>query len=109
MNERPLLPDRRHHIAGIPIDAVTMDETVAAALAAIDDGRFAQHGALNAAKVVRLQSDATLRDAVGGCELITADGQAVVWASRLLGDPLPERIAGIALRLRDLWRRHTGV
>jgi N-acetylglucosaminyldiphosphoundecaprenol N-acetyl-beta-D-mannosaminyltransferase len=102
VNERPLLPDRRHHIAGIPIDAVTMDETVAAALAAIDDGRFAQHGALNAAKVVRLQSDATLRDAVGGCELITADGQAVVWAGRVLGLPLPERVTGIDLMERLL-------
>ncbi len=31
------------------------------------------------------------------CELVSADGQAVVWASRLLGDPLPERVAGIDL------------
>jgi N-acetylglucosaminyldiphosphoundecaprenol N-acetyl-beta-D-mannosaminyltransferase len=36
--------------------------------------------------------------------LITADGQSVVWASRLLGDPLPCRVAGIDLmhRLIDL-------
>jgi N-acetylglucosaminyldiphosphoundecaprenol N-acetyl-beta-D-mannosaminyltransferase len=102
MIERPLLPDRRHHIGGIPVDAVTMDETVTAAVQAIEDGRFAQHGALNAAKVVRLQSDATLRDAVGGCELITADGQAVVWAGRLLGVPLPERVTGIDLMERLL-------
>ena len=32
-----------------------------------------------------------------GCELVSADGQAVVWASRLLGDPLPERVPGIDL------------
>jgi N-acetylglucosaminyldiphosphoundecaprenol N-acetyl-beta-D-mannosaminyltransferase len=102
MNERPLLPERRHHLAGIPVDAVTMDETVAAALQAIEDGRFAQHGALNAAKVVRLQTDTTLRDAVGGCELITADGQAVVWAGRLLGLPLRERVTGIDLMERLL-------
>jgi N-acetylglucosaminyldiphosphoundecaprenol N-acetyl-beta-D-mannosaminyltransferase len=102
MIERPLLPERRHHLAGIPVDAVTMDETVAAALQAIEDGRFTQHGALNAAKVVRLQTDTTLRDAVGGCELITADGQAVVWAGRLLGLPLRERVTGIDLMERLL-------
>ena len=28
---------------------------------------------------------------------MSADGQSVVWASRLLGDPLPERVAGIDL------------
>jgi len=36
-----------------------------------------------------------LREIVDGCELITADGQSVVWASRMLGDPLPARVAGI--------------
>ena len=35
--------------------------------------------------------------ALDGCELATADGQAVVWAARLLGRPLPERVAGIDL------------
>ncbi|MFL5963655.1 MAG: WecB/TagA/CpsF family glycosyltransferase [Gaiellaceae bacterium] len=74
-----------------------MKETVDAALETIESGRFAQHGALNAAKIVRLQSDTTLRDAVGGCEIITADGQAVVWAGRLLGLPVPERVTGIDL------------
>jgi len=33
---------------------------------------------------------------------VTADGQAVVWASRLLGDPLPARVAGIDLMLELL-------
>jgi len=57
----------------------------------------AQHVAINAAKVVAMRGDPELRAIVEGCELISADGQAVVWASRLLGDPLPERVAGIDL------------
>jgi len=56
-----------------------------------------QHVAINAAKIVRLQDDESLRRAVEVCELSTADGTAVVWASRLLGHPLPERVAGIDL------------
>jgi N-acetylglucosaminyldiphosphoundecaprenol N-acetyl-beta-D-mannosaminyltransferase len=58
---------------------------------------FVQHMSVNAAKLVAMRRDRELHDAVVQCELITADGQAVVWASRLLGDPLPERVAGIDL------------
>lgn len=97
MNERPLRTDRRRHVLGVPVDLLTMEETVASALETISEGRFAQHGALNAAKVVRLQDDEPLREAVFGCEIITADGQAVVWAGRLLGIPIPERVSGIDL------------
>jgi len=58
---------------------------------------FAQHVAINAAKLVAMQRDPELRRIVDACELVSADGQSVVWASRLLGDPLPERVAGIDL------------
>jgi N-acetylglucosaminyldiphosphoundecaprenol N-acetyl-beta-D-mannosaminyltransferase len=44
-----------------------------------------------------MQQDQSLRRIVNRCELITADGQSVVWASHLLGDPLPSRVTGIDL------------
>jgi N-acetylglucosaminyldiphosphoundecaprenol N-acetyl-beta-D-mannosaminyltransferase len=53
--------------------------------------------AINASKVVAMQHDDELSRIIGACELVSADGQSVVWASRLLGDPLPERVAGIDL------------
>jgi N-acetylglucosaminyldiphosphoundecaprenol N-acetyl-beta-D-mannosaminyltransferase len=56
-------------------------------------------GCVNAAKLVRMRGNDRLRDAVTGCDLVLADGQSVVWASRLLGQPLPERVAGIDLLL----------
>ena len=62
----------------------------------------AQHMAVNAAKLVAMRRDEALRRLVDGCDLVTADGQAVVWASRLLGDPLPTRVAGIDLMLELL-------
>ena len=77
-----------------------MDETLARCDAVIRDGGYAQHMAINAAKLVTLRDDAELRAIVDQCELINADGQAVVWASRMLGAPLPERVAGIDLMLR---------
>jgi N-acetylglucosaminyldiphosphoundecaprenol N-acetyl-beta-D-mannosaminyltransferase len=52
---------------------------------------------VNAAKVVHLRSDVLLRDSLLDCDLIVADGQSVVWASRLVRQPLPERVAGCDL------------
>jgi N-acetylglucosaminyldiphosphoundecaprenol N-acetyl-beta-D-mannosaminyltransferase len=94
--------DRRSELLGLPIDLLTMDETVAAALEGVKAGRLTQHGALNAAKLVKAQDDSALRDAVASCDIITADGQAVVWAGRLLGVNVPERVTGIDLMDRLL-------
>ena len=74
-----------------------MTQTLARCEELIQRREFAQHVAINAAKLVAFQRDPELRRIVEACELVTADGQPVVWASRLLGDPLPERVAGIDL------------
>jgi N-acetylglucosaminyldiphosphoundecaprenol N-acetyl-beta-D-mannosaminyltransferase len=69
-------------------------------------------GVVNAAKIVNLRKDADLRDSVLECDMILADGQSVVWASKILSRPLPERVAGIDLfeQLLDLAnRRHYSV
>jgi len=41
--------------------------------------------------------DDDLRELVSGAELVVADGMPLLWASRLQGTPLPERIAGSSL------------
>jgi len=87
----------RVRVLGCPIDALTLEDAVAAVEECIATRRPRQHAAINAAKLVRFQRDPELRSAIAGCDLVTADGQAVVWASRILGQPLPERVAGIDL------------
>jgi N-acetylglucosaminyldiphosphoundecaprenol N-acetyl-beta-D-mannosaminyltransferase len=89
-------PDRAH-LLGLEIDRLTMQQTLDRCRELIESGGFAQHVAINAAKTVAARDDPALRDVIRRCELVTADGQSVVWASRLLGDPLPERVAGIDL------------
>lgn len=84
-------------ILGCPIDRLSMPQTLTAIERAIATGRYTQHMAINAAKLVAMQDDPKLRQIIDGCGLVSADGQSVVWASRLLGDPLPERVAGIDL------------
>ena len=87
----------RVEVLGCGIDRVGMQETVARIEDLIATGGYAQHMAMNAAKLVSLSEDAHLREIVGRCDLVNADGQGIVWASRVLGDPLPERVAGIDL------------
>jgi N-acetylglucosaminyldiphosphoundecaprenol N-acetyl-beta-D-mannosaminyltransferase len=74
-----------------------MAESVERCRELVESGAVAQHMAINAAKLVAMADDPELREIVAKCELVNADGQAVVWASRLLGDPLPSRVAGIDL------------
>jgi N-acetylglucosaminyldiphosphoundecaprenol N-acetyl-beta-D-mannosaminyltransferase len=87
----------RIELLGCPLDVVDMDEALSLCERFIAERGFAQHMAINAAKVVSMLDDPQLRAIVNRCELVTADGQAIVWASRLLRRPLPERVAGIDL------------
>jgi N-acetylglucosaminyldiphosphoundecaprenol N-acetyl-beta-D-mannosaminyltransferase len=89
--------DAPQFLFGIWIDPLTLDETVRRCIAAVGLNERLEVGVVNAAKIVNMRRDAELRDAVVGCDLIVADGQSVVWASRILGRPLPERVAGIDL------------
>jgi N-acetylglucosaminyldiphosphoundecaprenol N-acetyl-beta-D-mannosaminyltransferase len=92
----------RADVLGCPVDRLTAAETLAAIEQVVDEGGFAQHVCVNAAKLVALRRDRRLREIVARCELVSADGMAIVWASRLLGDPLPERVNGTDLMLRLL-------
>ena len=84
-------------VLGCAIDRLDMAGTLAHIEQAIADGRTLQQVSVNAAKLVAMQRDPELRSVVESCELVNADGQSVVWASHVLGDPLPERVAGIDL------------
>ncbi len=89
-------PDRQL-LFGLGLDPVTLPEAVARCRSALANGTKMLVGVVNAAKVVNLRSDPLLRDSLLDCDLLVADGQSVVWASRVLRRPLPERVAGIDL------------
>ena len=93
-------------ILGYPMLAATMGEVVGLCGAAIAERRPLQVGVLNAAKVVNAGRDASLHAAMLSCDVILADGQSLVWASRMLGKPLPERVAGIDLFVNLLQLAH---
>ena len=95
-------PGRRCDFLGVPIDCLTLDETVAAAQRAIERRELLQHGCINVAKFVAIGSDPMLADDVRSSHIINADGMGIVWAARLLGIAVPQRVAGIDVMQRML-------
>lgn len=88
---------QRITMMGCGIDNLSMEETLARVEEFIRSGRAHQHVVVNVDKLVKASRDPALRRIVNACDLVSADGMPVVWASRLLGNPLKERVAGIDL------------
>jgi N-acetylglucosaminyldiphosphoundecaprenol N-acetyl-beta-D-mannosaminyltransferase len=82
---------------GCQVDNLSMEETLAKIEEFIRSGQPHQHVVINADKLVKASRDPELRRIINECALINVDGMPVVWASRLLGKPLKERVAGVDL------------
>ena len=76
-----------------------MLETIEIVDHSITKGEQLHHVVVNAGKIVSMQKNLKLKRSVNESDLINADGQAVVWASKILGNPLKERVAGIDLMI----------
>lgn len=93
----------RQQLFGIDIDALRLDDVVDRCIVAVDKRRPVTIGVVNAAKIIKLRKDRELAASIINSDLVLADGQSIVWASRLLRRPLPERVPGI-----DLFERLLG-
>lgn len=82
---------------GVPITRVTMIEAVARLAAALGSGRLTQVATVNLDFLVSAQKKPEVLDILRRAEMNVADGAPVVWLARLLGQPLPERVAGADL------------
>jgi N-acetylglucosaminyldiphosphoundecaprenol N-acetyl-beta-D-mannosaminyltransferase len=82
---------------GCQIDNLSMEETLRTIEGFIQSGKPHQHVVINVDKLVKASQDPELRRIINECALVNVDGMPVVWASRLLGKPLKERVAGVDL------------
>lgn len=87
---------------GLPVRRETITEAVSAIDALVSQRGRAIHVVLNAGKVSKMASDPEFRELMRRFDMIHADGASIVAASRLFGQPLPERVAGIDLMDRLL-------
>ncbi|EOU2042855.1 glycosyltransferase [Clostridium perfringens] len=77
------------------VDSLTMNDTIKYIEKSIINKECIQHVVINAGKINLMQKDKELTKIINECPLINADGQSIVWASKFLGNKLPERVAGI--------------
>lgn len=80
-----------------PVDILSREETIARAVTAMRTKTRCQHVALNVAKLVNARSDEELRRDVEESDIVGIDGMGVVYALRLMGHRVEERVAGVDL------------
>jgi N-acetylglucosaminyldiphosphoundecaprenol N-acetyl-beta-D-mannosaminyltransferase len=78
----------------VRIDAVTFDEALDAVEALVAAGRGGAVFTPNVDHVMIAHEDARMRDAYSRVDLSLPDGMPLLWVSRLLGTPLPEKVSG---------------
>lgn len=89
-------------LLGVNIFGLRMDEVVTIANEHITGRKRLLIAVVNVAKFVNMRKDLELRRSLEEADLVLADGAPVVWLSRMLRKPLPERVAGIDLMFKLL-------
>jgi N-acetylglucosaminyldiphosphoundecaprenol N-acetyl-beta-D-mannosaminyltransferase len=83
----------------VRVDGVTFDRTLALIDAFIAEGRPHQIVTVNPEFIMTAQQDTAFREVINRAALALPDGVGVYWASRRLGQPVPERVPGVDLVL----------
>ena len=94
-------------LLGLPFDAIDMQETVKIVRQSVLERSPCFISTPNLNFLIASQSDQGFRDSVINSDLSVADGMPLIWASRLLNVPLPERVAGSGL-IEHLRKNDTG-
>ena len=87
----------RVHLDGTGFDRITEGEVVAVVREGIAAGRGGRIITPNIDILRRAQVNERVKAYLDDADLIVADGMPLVWASKLSGTPLPERVAGSSL------------
>jgi N-acetylglucosaminyldiphosphoundecaprenol N-acetyl-beta-D-mannosaminyltransferase len=104
-------PRKRLRIGPVWVDALTFDEALNEIEILVESRRGGSVFTPNVDHVVKADANEPFRRAYEAASLSLADGMPLVWVGRLLGRPLPERVAGsdlllplLQLAARRRWR-----
>ena len=81
-------------ILGVPFDNLTTAEAIELIGRMVESRRAHYLVTANVDFLVQAQTDVELRRILFDAHLVLCDGTPLIWASRWLGNPLPERVAG---------------
>lgn len=85
----------RVEVMGVPIDNVTMEEALEAAIRLMEQRETAYCVTPNAEIVYETLQNERLRQIVCQADLVLPDGAGVVLGAKILGTPLKQKVAGI--------------
>jgi N-acetylglucosaminyldiphosphoundecaprenol N-acetyl-beta-D-mannosaminyltransferase len=90
-------PARQMRLMGAPMAVVTEAHAVDAIVAAAEAGEGHWTITANLDHLRRYHQSAIERELIEEADLVVADGMPLIWASRLAGKPLPERVSGSSM------------
>ena len=94
INDRQDFLNSKSNILGFLVDQVSLDQCVQQLDNVIKKKQRIHIVLVNAAKIVRARRMPELANILQTAQYVGADGVPIVWASKLLGDPLPGRVNG---------------
>ena len=86
-----------YNILNCRFDAVSEAGAAQWAKETLRAGKRGHISTVNVAILMMMRSDARLKQYIDDSGLIVADGQPLIWLSKLMRKPLPERVAGVKL------------
>ena len=92
-------------VLGLPFDALDLAAATERIRAAVRLRQRCFFSTPNLSFVTAALTNPALRDSVARSDMSIADGMPLLWAARLMGVPLPERVAGSSL-FATLWHAH---
>jgi N-acetylglucosaminyldiphosphoundecaprenol N-acetyl-beta-D-mannosaminyltransferase len=94
----------RIEILGCPFDAITEDATINLVFDWIKEPERKSHHIItvNVAILMMAKDDPKLQNAIDKADLVVVDGKPLVWTSKWLSAPVPEKVSGVDLMRRLL-------
>lgn len=84
-------------ILGVNVDSITFDDAVEKANGLVNSDGVSMIFTPNPEIIMCAKDDPELKDILNSADICTADGIGVVYASKILKHPVPERVAGFDL------------
>jgi N-acetylglucosaminyldiphosphoundecaprenol N-acetyl-beta-D-mannosaminyltransferase len=95
------MPHQAHvTILGVRVDNVTCEEALTLMTEYVSSGEAHQVVTVNAEFIMAARADAHFAQILRVAHLTLPDGQGLVWAARILGTPLKERVTGVDTLIR---------
>jgi N-acetylglucosaminyldiphosphoundecaprenol N-acetyl-beta-D-mannosaminyltransferase len=85
---------RRVHVGALGLDVLSKTQALDAIIHLVRERRGGTVFTPNVDHIVQAEHDPTFRAAYDRTDLSLVDGTPVLWAARLLGTPLPEKLSG---------------